>query len=44
MVNTTAWNRLRYSIYAPVYDLVATKAFRKPRRSALNQVDWEPGM
>lgn len=44
MVNTTAWNRLRYSIYAPVYDLVATKAFRKPRKNALNQVDWEPGM
>jgi len=44
MVNTTAWNRLRYSIYAPMYDLVATKAFRKPRRSALSQVDWEPRM
>lgn len=44
MVNTTAWNRLRYSIYAPIYDLVATKAFRKPRKNALSQVDWEPGM
>ncbi|AQU83500.1 MAG: class I SAM-dependent methyltransferase [Halomonas sp.] len=44
MINTTTWNRLRYSIYAPVYDLVATKAFCKPRRTALGQVDWEPGM
>ncbi len=44
MVNTTAWNRLRYSLYAPIYDLVATKTFCKPRRNALGQVDWEPGM
>ncbi|MFC7369133.1 class I SAM-dependent methyltransferase [Vreelandella zhaodongensis] len=44
MINTTAWNRLRYTVYAPVYDLVATRAFRKPRRKALAQIDWEPGM
>ncbi|MGO1342913.1 hypothetical protein [Chromohalobacter japonicus] len=25
MLNTTAWNRLRYSLYAPVYDLVAAR-------------------
>lgn len=44
MINTTAWNRLRYTVYAPLYDFVATKAFCKPRRMALGQVDWEPGM
>lgn len=44
MFNTTAWNRLRYTAYAPFYDVVAARAFRRPRRIALGQVDWEPGM
>ncbi|RBI68601.1 SAM-dependent methyltransferase [Vreelandella sulfidaeris] len=44
MFNTTAWNRLRYTAYAPFYDTVAARAFRRPRRIALGQVDWEPGM
>ncbi|MDW5377636.1 class I SAM-dependent methyltransferase [Halomonas sp. HP20-15] len=40
MFNTTAWNRLRYSLYAPVYDLIADRAFRRARRRALEAVDW----
>ena len=44
MFNTTAWNRLRYTLYAPVYDVVAERAFRRPRREALSQVIWAPGM
>ncbi|WP_404376785.1 class I SAM-dependent methyltransferase [Vreelandella aquamarina] len=44
MLNTTTWNRLRYSAYAPLYDMVVSRALRKPRRLALGQVDWEPGM
>ncbi|NYS60568.1 class I SAM-dependent methyltransferase [Vreelandella salicampi] len=44
MINTTTWNRLRYTVYSPIYDLVANRAFRKPRQYALGQVDWEPGM
>ncbi len=44
MFNTTAWNRLRYSLYAPLYDAVAERAFRRPRRIALGQVTWHPGM
>ncbi|GAB2802080.1 class I SAM-dependent methyltransferase [Halomonas shantousis] len=43
MFNTTAWNRLRYTLYAPIYDLVADRLFRRPRRLALEQVDWAPG-
>ncbi|OLO12779.1 SAM-dependent methyltransferase [Chromohalobacter japonicus] len=43
MLNTTAWNRLRYSIYAPVYDLVAARAFRRARRLALEAVHWRQG-
>ncbi|MEQ6916352.1 class I SAM-dependent methyltransferase [Halomonas aquatica] len=44
MFNTTAWNRIRYGLYAPVYDLVAERAFRDARRRALEQVNWHPGM
>ncbi|MDR9440554.1 MAG: class I SAM-dependent methyltransferase [Halomonas sp.] len=44
MFNTTAWNRIRYGLYAPVYDLVAERAFRGARRMALGQVTWQPGM
>ena len=44
MLNTTVWNRIRYTAYAPLYDAIASRAFRRPRRVALGQVDWEPGM
>ncbi|ATJ81471.1 class I SAM-dependent methyltransferase [Halomonas beimenensis] len=44
MLNTTAWNRLRYDLYAPVYDAVAERVFRRARREALGQVHWRPGM
>ncbi|MDO0946021.1 class I SAM-dependent methyltransferase [Chromohalobacter israelensis] len=43
MFNTTAWNRLRYSLYAPVYDLVVARAFRRARRLALDAVHWRQG-
>lgn len=43
MLNTTAWNRLRYTLYAPVYDVVADRAFRRARRKALEAVDWHSG-
>jgi phosphatidylethanolamine/phosphatidyl-N-methylethanolamine N-methyltransferase len=43
MFNTTAWNRIRYGLYAPIYDVVADRAFRKPRQISLEQVDWQPG-
>lgn len=44
MLNTTHWNRLRYTAYAPMYDTIAERVFRRPRRIALGQVDWQPGM
>ncbi|WP_404465120.1 methyltransferase domain-containing protein [Vreelandella aquamarina] len=44
MLNTTAWNRFRYSAYAPLYDVVVSRALRRARRIALDQIDWEPGM
>jgi len=44
MFNTTGWNRRRYSLYAPIYDAVAERAFRRARRASLTQVLWHPGM
>ncbi|WNK20812.1 class I SAM-dependent methyltransferase [Halomonas piscis] len=44
MFNTTAWNRLRYTAYAPIYDAVAARVLHKPREAALAQVAWAPGM
>ncbi|MFP4263518.1 MAG: class I SAM-dependent methyltransferase [Halomonas sp.] len=44
MFNTTGWNRRRYTLYAPLYDAVADRAFRRARRVSLAQVHWRPGM
>lgn len=43
MFNTTTWNRLRYTLYSPVYDLVADRLFRRARRRSLGAVDWTAG-
>ena len=40
--NTNAWNRLRYGLYAPVYDLVARRLDRGRRRS-IERLDLRPG-
>lgn len=40
--NTNAWNRLRYGLYAPVYDLVARRLDRGRRRS-IELLDLRPG-
>ena len=44
MFNTTAWNRIRYGFYAPVYDFIADRSFRRPRQLSLDAVDWQAGM
>ena len=40
--NTNAWNRLRYTFYAPVYDLVARRLDRGRKRS-IEGVALQPG-
>jgi len=46
-INTTAWNRLRYSLAAPVYDWVSAPlqavGFAAARRRALELLDPRPG-
>ncbi|WP_106477806.1 class I SAM-dependent methyltransferase [Phytohalomonas tamaricis] len=43
LLNITAWNRMRYTLYAPVYDAVAERIFERPRRQALAKVNWQTG-
>ncbi len=40
-VNTNAWNRVRYTALAPLYDRVA--GFRAQRRRSLELLDLQPG-
>ena len=40
--NTNAWNRLRYGLYAPVYDLVGRRLDRGRQRS-IERLDLRPG-
>ncbi|MBF8222770.1 class I SAM-dependent methyltransferase [Halomonas sp. 328] len=42
MFDATTWNRLRYGLYAPIYDALAERAFRRPRQEALAQLTWPP--
>lgn len=41
-VNTAAWNRIRYSFYAPFYDL-AVQAVGHGRRQAIELLNPKPG-
>lgn len=40
-INTNRWNRLRYTLYAPLYDRIAT--FRPQRRRSVGLLDLQPG-
>lgn len=40
-LNTNTWNRLRYTLYAPVYDWTAP--FARARRRSLALLDLQPG-
>jgi phosphatidylethanolamine/phosphatidyl-N-methylethanolamine N-methyltransferase len=40
--NTNTWNRLRYTLYLPVYDLVADRIFRNYRKRSITLLQAKP--
>jgi len=41
-LNTNTWNRLRYTLYLPIYDLIADRIFRKYRKRSLELLAAKP--
>ncbi|WP_276496505.1 class I SAM-dependent methyltransferase [Pontibacter litorisediminis] len=41
-LNTNAWNRLRYTLYLPIYDFIADRIFRKYRRRSVQLLGAKP--
>ncbi|PKV76319.1 class I SAM-dependent methyltransferase [Pontibacter ramchanderi] len=41
-VNTNTWNRLRYTFYLPIYDLIADRIFRKHRKRSIELLQVHP--
>jgi|CXWL01.1.fsa_nt_gi ubiquinone/menaquinone biosynthesis C-methylase UbiE len=42
-MSSMGWSRWRWSLYAPFYDLLATRAFRQPRCRSLARLELVPG-
>ncbi len=42
-LNTNTWNRLRYTLYLPIYDLIADRIFRKYRKRSVELLAAKPG-
>jgi phosphatidylethanolamine/phosphatidyl-N-methylethanolamine N-methyltransferase len=40
--NTNNWNRLRYTLYLPIYDLIADRIFRKYRKRSVKLLAAKP--
>ncbi|MBD1398670.1 methyltransferase domain-containing protein [Pontibacter sp. JH31] len=41
-LNTNTWNRLRYTVYLPVYDLIADRVFRRHRKRSVQLLQAKP--
>ncbi|WP_299754518.1 class I SAM-dependent methyltransferase [uncultured Pontibacter sp.] len=41
-LNTNTWNRLRYTMYLPIYDFVADRIFRKYRQRSVQLLGAKP--
>ncbi|MER2997631.1 class I SAM-dependent methyltransferase [Pontibacter populi] len=41
-LNTNTWNRLRYTLYLPIYDLIADRIFRKYRKRSVELLQAKP--
>lgn len=42
-LNTNGWNRLRYSLYAPIYDLVVARPFERARAKSIASLGLQGG-
>ena len=42
-LNTNRWNRIRYTIYTPIYDLLVGKIFTNSRRRSIELLNIQPG-
>lgn len=42
-INTNAWNRLRYDLYAPFYDAVVSRPFAGPRKQSIEALGLSGG-
>jgi ubiquinone/menaquinone biosynthesis C-methylase UbiE len=41
-INTNTWNRLRYTLYLPIYDFVADRVFRRHRQRSISLLQAKP--
>ena len=41
-LNTNTWNRFRYTLYLPIYDLIADRIFRKYRKRSVELLAANP--
>jgi phosphatidylethanolamine/phosphatidyl-N-methylethanolamine N-methyltransferase len=41
-LNTNTWNRIRYTVYLPIYDLIADRVFRKYRSRSVKLLQAKP--
>lgn len=41
-LNTNTWNRLRYTLYLPIYDFIADRIFRKYRKRSVQLLGGKP--
>ena len=41
-LNTNRWNRIRYTLYTPIYDLLVGKIFTGSRRKSIGLLDIQP--
>lgn len=42
-LNTNRWNRIRYTLYTPIYDLAVGKIFTASRRKSIEMLQIQPG-
>ncbi|KAA9340534.1 class I SAM-dependent methyltransferase [Adhaeribacter soli] len=42
-LNTNSWNRIRYTLYTPIYDLLVGKIFTASRRKSIDMLQIKPG-